>query len=135
MRPRYPQLSLRAEAATLRPLPFSPVVVVEAAPEDPELLRWDNELSGRSRPQELSYWLAECQAQPLWLQRDGRAIGYAIVQRRSAGFVWYPEAWALGPLGVRHASDALPGMLAAATWARSRAPMVRLFVPGPHPAL
>src|SRR5262249_6854785 len=108
MRPRYPQFSLRAEIATLRSLPASDVAVVEADPDDPELLRWDAELGGRSRPQELSYWRAHCRALPLWLQRNEHTIGYAIIQRRSAGFVWYPHAWTIGPLGVREAEDALP---------------------------
>jgi GNAT superfamily N-acetyltransferase len=135
MRPRYPQCALLGEVATLRPLPPSTIDVVAAGAGDPELQRWDAELGGRTRPQEFAYWLAECQALPLWLQRDGRTIGYALVQRRSAGFVWHPEAWTIGPLGVRDPADALAGVLAAVAWVRYRAPMFRLFVPGPHPAL
>lgn len=135
MQPRYPQCGLRAAADRIRPLGATAVTLGEAAPTDPELARWDAEICGRHRPQEFAYWLDECDAVSCWLRRGDRTVGYAVLQRRSDGAIWHPEACTVGPLGVRERADAVPAVLAAVEWARVHCPTVRIFLPGPHPAL
>jgi hypothetical protein len=41
----------------------------------------------------------------------------------------------LGPIGARQAGDAAGCVAAAVHWASARAAVVRVCVPGPHPAL
>jgi hypothetical protein len=41
----------------------------------------------------------------------------------------------LGPLGARTPGDALACTLAAVRWGQERASLLRLALPGPHPAL
>jgi hypothetical protein len=135
MRPRYPQCSLRAPAGDIAPLNADGVTLAPAQPSDQELLRWDAMVGGRWRPREFTYWFSPCAALPFWLRRGGRTIGYAVIQQRSPGAVWNPDAYTIGPLGVRDREDAVPAVLAAVEWARTRAPVVRLFPPAPHSAL
>jgi GNAT superfamily N-acetyltransferase len=135
LRPLRPTCSLRASTADLRSLPASDVTLDAADPADPALARWDDESVGFVRPQERAYWYGACRAQPMWLRRGDATLGYVFIQRYSDGTVWYPDAWTLSPLGVRDPADALPGLLAAVAWARTRASRLRLFLPGPHPAL
>jgi GNAT superfamily N-acetyltransferase len=135
LRPLRPTCALRAVTVELRPLMASDVTLDEADPADPALARWDAEIAGFARPQEHAYWYTTCRALPMWLRRGDATLGYAFVQRYSDGAVWHPDAWTLGPLGVSNPTDALSCLLATVAWARTRAPMLRLFLPGPHPAL
>jgi GNAT superfamily N-acetyltransferase len=133
MRPRWPNVWLRAPAAGLGAAGGGGVRVVEAAPGDPELVRWDAQVSGRPRPEEHAYWAAQA-AVPLWFERRGARIGYAYVQTRDDS-PWPPPAATVGPIGAGTAADALDCVGAAVAFARSRAEHLRLAVPGPHPAL
>lgn len=72
---------------------------------------------------------------PFWFRREGRTVGYGYVQRRSPNSLWYPEAITIGPIGAATPDDALAAVCAAAAWAAGRASVIRMPVPGPHPAL
>jgi GNAT superfamily N-acetyltransferase len=135
MRPRWPSFWLRVEAARLRQPGEKEVAAVAADADDPALLEWDAALAGRPRSQDLAYYVRECAAVPLWFERAGRRVGYGYVQRRSPESLWYPEAYTLGPIGAYTPADAVGCVLAATEWARERAAVLRLAVPGPHPAL
>lgn len=134
MQPRWPHVIVRAPTGVLASLPETDVQVEEAQPADPDLVRWDAGISGRQRPEELAFWVREEGAVPLWFSRRGVILGYGLV-RLGAGTAWDPEAATIGPIGVRLAEDAAACVLAAVAWARSRAPVLRLSVPGPHPSL
>jgi hypothetical protein len=111
------------------------VEVREALAGDlPDLVKIDEAIGGRYRPQEHTFWVEQEQAVPLWFQREGRSIGYGYV-RLGAGTVWHPEACAVGPVGAVNAEDASVCALAAARWAAVRAPVIRIGVPGPHGSL
>jgi hypothetical protein len=110
------------------------IMVVEARAGDPEILAWDTRISGRSRPDDHAYWVREQRAVPLWFERRGTRAGYGYV-RPGAGTLWWPEACAIGPVGVMDPADAAPCVLAAVDWARRRAETLLIDVPGPHPSL
>jgi hypothetical protein len=135
MRPRWPNFWLRGMSATLGALPTSDIRVVEAARDDPEFVVCDTRISGRRRPEDFAYWLTETRAVPLWLERDGAQVGYAVVQRRSDASIWYPDGFTVGPVGAQSEEDAAECVLAAVAWACARASVVRVAVPGPHRAL
>lgn len=115
-------------------IPTIDVEVAEARPDDPELQRWDTEIGGRARSDDLAFWVREQRAIPLWLQRRGERIGYAYV-RWSGESLWYPNACSLGPIGVKSSDDAAVCALAVVGWARQRSATLRIDLPGPHPAL
>ncbi len=71
----------------------------------------------------------------LWFRREGRTAGYGYVQMRSEESIWYPDAATIGPIGARTIEDARMCALAAVAWASERASVLRIGVPGPHPAL
>jgi hypothetical protein len=135
MRPRWPNFWLRAESARLHPRAPAEVAVVAANPVDTALLEWDAALAGRRRPEDLAYYVRECAAVALWFERGERRLGYGYVQRRSPESLWYPDAYTLGPIGAYTPADAAACVLAAVEWACSRAEVLRVAVPGPHPAL
>jgi GNAT superfamily N-acetyltransferase len=135
MRPRWPDFWLRGASARLRSLQETGVAVVAADPADTTLLEWDAAIAGRPRSQDLAYYVRECAAVPLWFERDGRRVGYGYIQRRSPESLWFPTAYTLGPIGAHTPLDAAACVLAAVGWARTRAEVVRVPVPGPHPAL
>ncbi|MBF6590091.1 MAG: GNAT family N-acetyltransferase [Ktedonobacterales bacterium] len=135
MRPRWPNIWLRGHADALGALPAGNIRAVEAAADDPALLTWDAEIGGRHRPEDQAYWLRRTDAVPLWFQRDGRTVGYGYAQMRSDEALWHPDAATLGPIGARTAENAAGCVLAAVAWARERAAVLRLSLPGPHPAL
>lgn len=135
MRPLYPVLFLRAGRDEIGALPTAGIDVGEAEADDPELARWDGEIGGRYRPQEIAFWVREHRAVPLWFRRDGEAVGYGIVHRFSGNSPWLPESITVGPVGARTEADAAGCVAAAVAWAQPQSPMVRLFVVGPHPAL
>jgi hypothetical protein len=134
MRPHWPHFCLRAMAPAPGTLPTTDVEIVEARTTDPEILRWDAELCGRQRPEDHAYWVRDEGAIPLWFSRHGQVVGYGYVRLR-AGTLWYPDALTIGPLGVRAVEDAASCVVAAVAWARPRAAVLRINVPGPHPGL
>lgn len=132
--PRWPLNWLRAHTAWLDPFPCGDVEVVEAKGGDPELVRWDAEIGRRYRPEEHRYWIEEG-AIPVWFERSNARIGYGYLQTRSGSALWSRDAITIGPLGTRNASDAADAVCAAVELARTRRAVVRLAIPGPHPAL
>lgn len=54
---------------------------------------------------------------------------------RSEESIWYPDAITIGPVGARTIEDACLCTLGAVAWARGRAAVLRIGVPGPHSAL
>ena len=91
-------------------------------------------MSGRARPADHRYWIAQG-AIPVWFEGRGGRAGYGYIQTRSEGALWNPDAITVGPVGARRSADALDCVRAAVAFARTRAAVVRLAVPGPHPAL
>jgi GNAT superfamily N-acetyltransferase len=134
LRPQWPNFWLRASADRPGALPRGGVDVVEAGAGDAELVGWDAAASGRHRPAEHQYWRGEG-AIPLWFERGGARVGYGYVQTRSPGALWSPDAITVGPIGALTPADARECVCAAIEFARARAEVVRLAVPGPHPSL
>lgn len=136
MQPLFPHFNLRWQGEAGRePLSLpSGLEVVEGRAGDPEFMRWDSEISGRARPVDHAFWLKEDQAVPLWFRRRGVRVGYAYV-RTVAKNLLSPRKTVVGPLGVSAPEYATECVLAAAGWAQQRADMVRIDLPGPHPAL
>lgn len=134
MRPRWPNLLLQGGAPRQTPLRTPSAQVGEADPADEALVTWDAAVAGRPRPRDHRYWIDEERAVPLWFSRRGARIGYGYV-RLGAGTFRHPEAATIGPVGAHSPRDSLACTLAAMGWAASHAPMLRIDVPGPHPAL
>jgi GNAT superfamily N-acetyltransferase len=132
MRPQWPNFCLRANGPAS--LPATDVTAVEGRPDDPELVRWDAEISGRRRPEDHAFRVREQRAAPLWFRREGTVVGYGYV-RLGAGTISFPDACTLGPIGTRTPDDAGACVLAAVAWARPRASVLCIDVPGPHPGL
>lgn len=135
MRPRWPNYWLHGVAGDLGELPTSDLTTIEANFADPALLAWDTEVSGRSRPGDHAYWRDVCGATPLWFRRGGETVGYGVVSTRGSSSLWYPDAFTLGPIGARRAEDAAACVCATVAWARARGVVLRLALPGAHPAL
>lgn len=133
MRPQWPHFVLRLEKSIYE-MPSQDVEIVEADPHDPELIRWDAQISGRSRPADLQHWVREQRAVPLWFRRYKQIVGYGYI-RLKAGTLWYPHACELGPIGVRTPEDATACVLATVKLALQQAHVLRIAVPGPHPCL
>ena len=134
MQPQWPNFCLRLNGPIRGNLPTTDIEIVEGQAGDPEFVRWDAQVSGRSRPIDHTYWIREQRAIPLWFQRQGNTIGYGYI-RLGAGTLWYPEACTLGPIGTRTPEDATACVLAAVGWARDHAKVLLIKVPGPHPSL
>ena len=134
MRPQWPHFPLLLEDAARARLPVTELEIVEAQAGDPALLDWDARVSGRRRPQEHAYWIAEQQGVPLWFRRAGETVGYGYV-RLGAHTLAHPVACALGPIGASTAAEATACVLTAVDWARQRAQSLYIEVPGPHPCL
>jgi ribosomal protein S18 acetylase RimI-like enzyme len=135
MRPQWPNFCLRAETARLRALPAAPIDVIAAESGDPALVAWDTAIGGRPRPEDHAYWVDQASAVPLWFRRGATTIGYGYAQLRTPEDLWQPNTLTLGPIGARTAEDALGCVAAAVRWASPRATILRMTVPGPHPAL
>jgi len=134
MRPQWPLFALSLEKST-RAMPVTPdVEIIQADPHDPEVVRWDTQISGLPRPVDHLYWVHEQQSIPLWFRRHQQIVGYGYV-RRDAETVWHPNAWVLGPIGVNSAEDATPCVLAMVNWALQQTDLLLIEVPGPHPCL
>jgi GNAT superfamily N-acetyltransferase len=134
MRPQWPHFALRLEKPRYKEVVAHGVEIVEADPDDAELVRWDAQVSGRWRPADHEYWIREQQALPVWFRRDGQIVGYGYIRLR-AGNLWYPHACALGPIGVKAPEHATACVLAAVKLALQRADVLHIVVPGPHPCL
>lgn len=135
LRPLWPNLWLRARTADLCPTPDTGAEMVAADPQDPALLEWDTRIGGRSRPADHEYWVRELWAVPFWIRQKGTTVGYAYVQMRSPGSLWFPDAITIGPIGAVTPADALGAVRAAVRYAAGQAAMVRIPIPGPHSAL
>jgi hypothetical protein len=135
MRPRWPLFQLLADPARLRPGPPDDLAVVEARPGAPELVARDAEIGGRERPEDHAYWVARRGGIPLWFERGGERVGYGYAQTISDDLPWLPGTLTLGPVGAGTAEDTRACLFAALVWARGRAPLVRLAIPSPCPAL
>lgn len=134
MAPRWPELLLQTQTApSAAPTPPG-LVIDEADAGDPALEDWDARIGGRRRPQDLAYLIGEERAVPLWFRRGGEIVGYGLV-RLSAGTPWHPDAATLGPIGAVSPDDARDCTIATVAWAWRRAPVLRIDLPGPHPAL
>ncbi len=134
MRPQWPYFGLRLQKPTHATPSIHDVEIVEADANDPELIRWDAQISGRERPVDHQFWIQQHGAVPLWFRRQKQVIGYGYV-RLKAGTLWYPEACTLGPIGVSNLEDAASCVLATVKFALQKADVLRIDVPGPHPCL
>lgn len=140
MLPTWPQLQLFGDLPNLRLDNLrldkaSHIEVIEADLADPELIRWDEQLSGRRRPQDLAYWGRHRGGVPLWFTRGGATLGYGVAQTRSDDLLESPETISLGPIGSRDTDDAAGCVVAAVRWARAHGDRARISITGPHPAL
>lgn len=135
MQPAWPSFHLFGEVWRLRLPSQDGIEVVEAQSMDPELLRWDREISGQERPQDHLALGDTLPAVPLWFRRAGETIGYGYVHTSSDVVLGAPDAFAVGPVGARTPADAVACTLAAVGWVRERARLIRIALPGPHPAL
>lgn len=137
MQPRWPNVWLMLRPRGARTPPEIGIEAVQADPADPDLDRWDRDFCGRERRQDRDFWLQTLDAVPLWLERAGERVGYGVVQMRSPGVLRRPEAPTLGPIGARRAEDSAGCVVAVARWALEQRPEsdLRMFLPGPHPAL
>jgi hypothetical protein len=135
MQPQWPFFYLRADASNLGGCPAPDIEIVEAEPGGPNIINWDRGICGRERPEDHAYWAKGADGTALWFKREGRTAGYGYVQMRSDDSIWYPDALTLGPIGARTIEDARVCALAAVSLARERAAVLRIALPGPHPAL
>jgi GNAT superfamily N-acetyltransferase len=136
MAPRRPHYWLRVSPEAARRIPATSISLRETPLDDPELWAWDARLSGRERPQDFAYWRDGTNGVALWCLRGGERVGYAVAQRRTDASVYHPEMWTIGPVGAVEEADAAGCALAACAWAvAGGAPLLRVSVPGPHPAL
>ena len=135
MLPTWPGLPLFGDFGNLR-LPTQPgVEVIEASLDDANFATWDEQLSGRRRPQDLAYWVQHRGGVPLWFAGRGATIGYGFAQTRSDDLLDNPDTITLGPIGVQNAQDATACVFSALQWARERGDRARISITGPHPAL
>jgi GNAT superfamily N-acetyltransferase len=134
MQPQWPHFNLRLNEPVRDARWQSPIEIREASADLAEFERWDMRLSGRSRPQEHTFWRQQQRAVPLWFYDRDEVVGYCYV-RLGAGTMWFPNACTIGPLGVNNPELAADCVLAAVDWALNHAEVIRIDVPGPHPCL
>lgn len=135
LRPLWPVLALLGERARLRPLAPADLALEPADPDDPALVAIDARLGGRARPRDQRYWREAVAAVPLWVVRGGARVGAAWVQLAADEHVWRPDAASVGPVLAADPDTAGDAVRATVTWALARREAVRVFLPGPHPAL
>lgn len=114
--------------------PGQEINVVAASPGDLEIVKWDERISGRLRPQEHRYWQAALHAVPFWCQRNSAIVGYAYVQPKARSGR-QPARMILGPIGAVTAADADACTSAIVNWSRPRAEELLIAVPAAHPSL
>jgi GNAT superfamily N-acetyltransferase len=134
MQPQWPNFCLRLIGPIRGNLPVAGIEIVEGQANDPEFVRWDAQISGRSRPIDHAFWIREQRAVALWLRHQGNTVGYGYI-RLGAGTLWFPEACTLGPIGTRTPEDATACVLATVGWAQEHSNVLLINVPGPHPSL
>ncbi len=134
MRPLWPCFALCLEKSTPEWHLPSDIEILQANLDDPALVHWDTQISGRPRPVDHTYWVREQRAVPLWFRRQGQTVGYGYI-RLDGGTLWYPQACVIGPIGVKTPEDAAACVLASVYWALQQAEVLRIDVPGPHPCL
>ena len=139
MAPRWPIYELRAALPLPSRLPVPWLRTEPAAPDDPELAAFDEELAGVDRRIDLTWLCGPAGADALWLiDETGARQGYALVQPSNDAVldpVWRSAATVVG-VGVRRAAAATDAVVATLGWITAMGrPAVRLLVPGPHPAL
>ncbi len=134
IRPQWPLFALRLEKPAHAWPVQSDIESIEAEPDDPAMIRWDTQISGRLRPADHQYWVREERAVPLWFRRQGQIVGYGYI-RLDAGTIWYPHACSIGPIGAISPEAAADCVLAAIHWSLQQAEVIHLEVPGPHPCL
>ncbi len=134
MRPQWPLFALRLQKPIAKMPSIDDIEVVDADADDPELIRWDAQISGRLRPVDHQYWVQKEHAIPLWFRRQKQIIGYGYI-RLNAGTLLYPDACTLGPIGVSNSEDATACVLATVNLALQKADALHINVPGPHPCL
>ena len=139
MAPRWPNYWLNADtpalAGRLAGLPGEDVAVAPAKLDDPDLLRWDRECCGFERTRDLRWMARTRDAEARWLVAHGERVGYAVIQRRCEESLWRPDAWTIGPMGVREPTLAAACVGAIVRHVAPDCAALRLAVPGPHPAL
>jgi hypothetical protein len=133
MRPYWPCFQLRGRVSEYPAATGTQTEVVLAQPDDPDLVQWDRDISGRFRPEDHAYWIAHRGGVPLWFVRNGKRVGYGYAQTLSDDLPSASETVTVGPVGTRGDADAC--VLAAVRWASERAPTIRVALPAPHPAL
>jgi GNAT superfamily N-acetyltransferase len=136
MVPRRPHYWLRVRPEVARRIPDTGIALDETPLDAAELLAWDARVSGRERPHDFAWWREGTGGAALWCRRGDERVGYAVAQRRTDASIYHPEMWTIGPVGVASVEDAASCVLAACAWAvADGAPLLRISVPGPHPAL
>jgi len=138
MQPVFPHYNLQWQRRADEQLstPETELEVVESQAGDPAIIRWDAQISGRTRPEDHAFWTGEQRCIPLWFQRRGAPVGYGYARLEDATPLT-TQRWVVGPLGVSAPEYARVCVLAATRWVQERAGevRVRIDVPGPHPAL
>ena len=134
MQPQWPHFLLRVHNPRVEALSQHGMEILAAHVQDPELLAWDASVSGRERPQDLSFWVEHEGSEAVWITRNKQRVGYAIV-RLGGGTVWQPTAARIGPMGVGSPEHAADAIVAVAHWAAQRAKSISVDVLGPHPGL
>ncbi len=141
LQPMWPHFLLTSTSPAPAPLSGEHLMVVSAAPEDPNLLNWDARIAGRVRPEDHTYWGRTLAAVPMWFVRAGVTVGYGYVWQRPGR-----NQVGLGPLGVKSRTDAVACVGAALRWlarqkgavgerAQIKETTYYVAVPGPHPTL
>ena len=133
MQPIFPHYNLQWQSST-RKVAASNIEVVEGQVGDPAFVQWDAQMSGRTRPQDHTFWIEQQQGVPLWLHRQGSTIGYAYV-RKVAPTPLSSSTTFIGPLGVKMPEYATVCALAVTRWTQHWTKVVRIDVPGLHPSL
>jgi len=114
--------------------PGQEIKVIAASPGDLEIVKWDERISGRLRPQEHCYWQRALHAVPLWCQRNGAIVGYAYAQPKAKSGR-QPARMILGPIGAVTAADADACTSAIVNWSCPRTEELQIAVPAGHPSL
>ena len=139
MKPLWPNYWLNADtsalASRLAELPGADFTVTSVALDDPDLLQWDRDCCGFERAGDLR-WMAQARdAEARWFMNGSERVGYAVVQRRCDESLWRPDAWTIGPVGVRAPEQAAACVGAIIRHVAPECAALRLAVPGSHPAL
>jgi GNAT superfamily N-acetyltransferase len=138
MVPLWPFYVVRRPVQGMQTLAWDEVEVIEASPDDPEIVAWDGRSFGRPRPQDLAFLRRDRDGRPFWLRRAGKTIGYAFINQlyRGSDAIFYggERTVSVGPLGVADAAQAAVATLSAMKFATQFGGEVMTEIMGPHPA-